>query len=70
MRTTHVTAHTRSQNLNDAANKRQLLAESTDDAILLHLRKQGFFISAQDLEETRLDKEGSKISIIVKGDRD
>ena len=37
-----------------------------DDIILRYLYKQGFRISAQDIEETRLDKSNSKITIIVR----
>ena len=40
---------------------------SRDDISLKYLYEQGFRISAQDLEETRLDKNDSKISIVVKG---
>lgn len=37
-----------------------------DDIILRWLYKQGFRISAQDTEETRLDRNNSNITILVK----
>ena len=37
-----------------------------DDTILRYLYKQGFRISAQELDETRLDKHDSKITIVVR----
>jgi len=37
-----------------------------DDTIIRYLHKEGFRISAQDTEETRLDKNNSRITIIVR----
>lgn len=37
-----------------------------DDVILRYLYKEGFRVSTQELQETRLDKHNSKITIIVR----
>lgn len=37
-----------------------------DDIVIQYLYKQGFRISAQDINETRLNRENSKITILIK----
>jgi hypothetical protein len=38
----------------------------SDDAVLRFLYKNGFRVSAQDLDETRLDRNDSCISVMIK----
>jgi site-specific recombinase XerC len=49
---------------------RKTKMRNRDDAVLRYLYKEGFQISSQDLDETRLDRDDSKITVVVKGERD